>query len=59
MAKYAPNIGSTAKYYEYKFIQGGKEYSSEQFDQVIIAPGQDIVLKLTIYDQEGRHFNDE
>ena len=59
MAKYAPDIASVAEYYEYKFIQNGKEYSSTQFDEVIIAPGQDIVLKLILYDKEGRPFVEE
>ena len=58
-AKYAPNIASVGATYSYIFYQDGKEYSSEQLDKVVIAPGQDIVLKLFIYDHEGRLFNEE
>ena len=41
------------------FIQNGKEYGSEDFDQVTFAPGQDLVLKVNIFDAENRLYSDE
>ena len=58
-AAYGADFASVPSYYTYEFIQNGKTYKSDELDDVIFAPGQDLVLKLRIFDNEGRLYADE
>jgi len=58
-AAYANDIASYPASYQYSISQNGFDYSSKKGEEIVFAPGQDLVLTVELYDREGRLFNDE